>query len=273
MSNGSAERGIYLYAVAADTDAAALPRGPGGVDPAAELELVRDGDLVALCSEVELRLLEPDEEDEEDGLVWLERTARRHDEVLTRALAAEAVVPFRLGIVLGDRDGIRSLLRRDAAAFRDRLEQLRGAREWGVKAFADVDALAAAPGTNDADLARLTEEAQRQGGAAFFARKLLDRERDARVRERAAALAAEAHEALLPLAREAVLSPPQPREVSAYADEMILNASYLVDRAAEEALAERVAELGRRYETDGERLELTGPWPPYSFVTSGGENA
>ncbi|WP_174530690.1 GvpL/GvpF family gas vesicle protein, partial [Micromonospora maritima] len=57
---------------------------------------------------------------------------------------------------------------------------------------------------------------------------------------------------------------PQDRRLSGAATAMVLNGAYLVDRAGldgfralAEALADRHPEL---------RLELTGPWPAYSFV-------
>ena len=46
---------------------------------------------------------------------------------------------------------------------------------------------------------------------------------------------------------------------------MVLNAAYLVEDAAQ--LRARVAELQERHAALGARIDLTGPWPPYNFVT------
>jgi hypothetical protein len=44
----------------------------------------------------------------------------------------------------------------------------------------------------------------------------------------------------------------------------VLNGTYLVDRAMEDLFRETVAAINR---TAGRiRLEVTGPWPPYSFA-------
>jgi hypothetical protein len=45
---------------------------------------------------------------------------------------------------------------------------------------------------------------------------------------------------------------------------MILNAAYLLDDERGDEFAAAVADLGREH--PGVRLELTGPWPPYSFA-------
>jgi hypothetical protein len=46
-------------------------------------------------------------------------------------------------------------------------------------------------------------------------------------------------------------------------DEMVLNAAYLVDEAGATVLMQLVEDRG----IQGVRLELTGPWAPYSFTT------
>jgi hypothetical protein len=46
---------------------------------------------------------------------------------------------------------------------------------------------------------------------------------------------------------------------------MILNAAYLVDEAGAALLAQRVDAAA----DDELRLELTGPWAPYSFTSLG----
>lgn len=259
-----AEDAVYVYGVAAAGDADALPRGNGGIDPLGQLDLVREGRLVAVCSNVGMTLLAPDGDDTEAELTWLERTARAHDAVLTRALAAEAVVPFRLGVVVADRRRLRELLRDHAATFEEHLERLRGAHEWGLKGFVDPDRAPA----GDEQATELEREAAAGGGAAFFARKLLARRREEAVREWASALAAELHDRAAALARQAVVSAPQPQAAQAYADELILNGAYLVERGREPELAATVEELRASHAGQGVRVELTGPWPPYSFVDS-----
>jgi hypothetical protein len=46
---------------------------------------------------------------------------------------------------------------------------------------------------------------------------------------------------------------------------MVLNAAYLLDDDRAAGFASQVEALGGRHPRL--RLELTGPWPPYSFTT------
>lgn len=45
---------------------------------------------------------------------------------------------------------------------------------------------------------------------------------------------------------------------------MVLNGTYLVDDERRDEFADAVA--AARTQFDGLQLELTGPWPPYSFA-------
>ena len=48
---------------------------------------------------------------------------------------------------------------------------------------------------------------------------------------------------------------------------MLLNGAYLVASAKVERLRELVQQLTERHRDLGVRIELTGPWPPYNFVS------
>jgi hypothetical protein len=58
--------------------------------------------------------------------------------------------------------------------------------------------------------------------------------------------------------------PPQDRRLSGTPDWMVLNGAYLVDAAMAIEFADSVRQLVSGYPTL--RVELTGPWPPYSFA-------
>jgi Gas vesicle synthesis protein GvpL/GvpF len=258
---------VYVYGVARAEDAARLPSGDGAIDAAFPLELVDHDGLLALASELEVEPFESGIRSAEQGdLARLEPMARAHEAVLARALGARALLPFRFGTVVASRDDVRTLLRDRAPEFRSQLDALEGAREWGVKALLDREQLASALAADEPALAELRSEAAAGTGTAFFARKRLEQEVEARLRDAAAEIAESVHDRLSLAARDAALNPPQPRELSGYDDEMILNGAYLVDREREPELREAVDELRGEVAERGVRLDLTGPWPAFNFV-------
>ena len=118
-----------------------------------------------------------------------------------------------------------------------------------------------APGT--ADPAR-----QQAGAGAAYLRRRRD-QLAAQKNDRREMLAnTEAiHAELTRHAAGARLHPPQAPQLTGERAVMILNAAYLLDDERGEDFAAAVAALARRYPSV--RLELTGPWPPYSFAGNG----
>jgi hypothetical protein len=93
-------------------------------------------------------------------------------------------------------------------------------------------------------------------------RRRAERDRAAHGRQRLAEAADKVHGEFAALAVDSRLYPPQDPRLTGRRDEMILNAAYLMDDAGAKQLAEMVNAT-----VEGDlRLELTGPWAPYSFT-------
>jgi hypothetical protein len=261
------ERALYVYGVVRAADAAFLPGGPGAVDERYPLETVLEGDLAALASEIDPAAFEQGlRETGPRELAWLEQRVRAHERALDRALGAGALVPFRFGTVVAGRVELRELLRERAAELGARLEAVRDADEWGVKVLVDRPRLEAALVASSPELAELSGDANDGPGHAFFARKRLERELGERRRLAGAELADSVHVRLAGCARMAAAGPPQSRSLSGHEGEMILNGAYLVERRREPELRAAVDALAAELANGGVRVELTGPWPAFTFA-------
>ena len=250
----------WAYCVVDAGEAAGLPDGLAGVDGSVVLS-VAEGDLAALVSLVPVA----DYDDESlrehlNDIDWVARTARAHEDVLERALERAAVVPLRLCTIYRDDDGIRRLLRNEHDELRRSLEAVAGRAEWGLKLFADPErlltSLAGDGATGDG------------GGAGYLARK--QRERDARLAldDLLGRRAEQAHRRLAAVADAARTNAPQRREAHGRQGDMVLNGVYLVQRPSEPELIRIAQQLRDEWEPDGFGVVLTGPWPPYNFVSS-----
>jgi Gas vesicle synthesis protein GvpL/GvpF len=255
----------------------ALPAGdwlPGeaeGVAPPAPIERIDGTEVGVLVSRVPLGEFgsEPLRENLND-LVWLERVARAHEDVLDRALRAGPIVPLRLCTIYESEDSVRAMLDREHSSLAKALAALTGREEWGVKVLVDPEKLAEQAQAASPEVAALKEQASAQSaGGGYMRKRRVERE----TREAAGALAREIaeqiHARLQDWAADAVTRPSQNRELSGHEGEMLLNAAYLVESKRADGLAELVSELEDRYSSVGARIELTGPWPPYNFVPGG----
>jgi Gas vesicle synthesis protein GvpL/GvpF len=246
---------LYVFGVLDAAAAEALPESIAGV----AVHAVREGELAAVVGEVPLA--EYGEERLREHLAdmaWVERSARRHEEVLEAIAARATVIPMRMCTVYEHEHGPRELLRREMQAMRDALAYLEGKSEWGVKLFCDPAALAAGG---------IEPQAARGGsGAEYMQQRLREREERLTATRRVEEAAARVHGSLCTVASDAMLAPPQRREVSGRKEDMVLNGVYLVPHRAQaefhaqaQALTEELAGLGLE-------LVLTGPWPAYNFV-------
>jgi hypothetical protein len=256
----------YVYGI---TPAPHVPtlEGLAGVDPSFGVGCLTQNELTAVVSRVRSREFAADalRQNLED-LEWLKRTARAHNAVLARMLAAEAVVPLRLCTIFADEESVRNALRRDREPLRAALRRVRGHSEWSVKLLANAGVLQTAARRRSAAPAEADAQAS---GRAFFEHKKLERvaREDARAMiERAAA---ETHEWLRDHAADATTLPPQNRQLSGRSGEMVLNGAYLVERSSAPKFAALAKELEARHRDIGVTLELTGPFAPYNFVADG----
>ncbi|MEU2792988.1 GvpL/GvpF family gas vesicle protein [Streptomyces sp. NPDC007100] len=250
---------LYTYAVAR---AGSAPQdGLLGVADA-PVETVTEGALAALVSRV------PAADFEEEALrahledmAWLERTARAHRSVVDTAAAHFCVLPLRLVTVHRDERGVRQVLAQRAEEFLSTLVSLEGRVEWGVKAYVD-DAGTAKPAVPANGSAR---QAPADGsGRDFLRRRLAHRQAQEQSQRRADELARAAHEALEEFAERSRLHRPQDARLSGAGGRNVLNGAYLIPREQAGAFAGLVGELADR--SPGVRIELTGPWAPYSFA-------
>ncbi|KUH39998.1 MULTISPECIES: GvpL/GvpF family gas vesicle protein [Streptomyces] len=250
----------YVYAVCRPFDGV-LPEGAAGIagDPP---RLLHHDDLVAVVGSV------PAEEFDEgplrarlEDLDWLADTARGHDAVLAALTTVTSPLPLRLATVCRDDSGVRRLLQEGHDRFVRALDRLDGRVEWGVKVYAEQVADAPAPAPREPVSAGAAGAAG--SGRDYLRRRLRERNGREDGMRRADAVARALHERLSGHAEAAALHQPQdPRLAGGAAGVNVLNAAYLVGRDRSEAFVGLVGESSG----DGVRVELTGPWAPYSFA-------
>ncbi|MEU7871689.1 GvpL/GvpF family gas vesicle protein [Dactylosporangium sp. NPDC049140] len=258
--------GIWLHAVARDLT-------PGAIDDCeavagGDLRTVGGADLVAVVSPVDL-----DEFGEDalrrnlEDLAWLDRIARAHHSVVAALAREHAVVPAGLATVYRDDAGLRTMLEQRRGDLDAVLDRVGDRAEWGVKAYAapETEAPAATSAGPSGDRHGAGDLADRPG-TAYLSRRRARLSAGEVWRQRAADGAEATYTALAAGAAEARRHPPQDPRLTGRTEPMVLNGAFLVDRAGSDGFAGLVAaEAARHPEL---HLELTGPWPPYSFVAA-----
>ncbi|WP_336054554.1 GvpL/GvpF family gas vesicle protein [Streptomyces sp. CA2R101] len=255
----------YVYAIGRAGTAleASAPRLTGLRD--GPLRTVTAGRLTALVSSVPADAFSTEGMKAQlEDLTQLETIARTHHAVVEAAWAGTMVLPMRLATVYLDDARVRAMLDERGAEFHALLSRLEGHAEVGVKVYADARAAAAATAPAPSDEAAPAASAVSPGRAYLQQRRAQQRtHRDAY--RAAGAVAGEVRVQVADMARGMVAHRPQQGELASGAGENIANEAYLVP-------TDRIGEFHRALKgladgVPGVRVEITGPWAPYSFAT------
>ncbi|MFD6275582.1 GvpL/GvpF family gas vesicle protein [Streptomyces sp. NPDC060209] len=260
----SAESALYVFAVCKLPDPAAFAGLPG-VAAGAPLRPLPFGGLTAIVQTVraadftdevwQARMSDRDE---------LERYARAHHDVVSAAAASCPTVPLPLATLYHGEERAQQALLDETERFLAALRRTANHSEWGVKVYA-----AASPVPDPSPVQRRSETPAALSrpapgtGLAYLERKRGVQARRERRHEDALRLAETVDAAFQDLAaagRRLRLHAP---ELEGKGRVQVLNATYLV---AEHRAAELDALTRALRDATGARIDISGPWVPYSFV-------
>jgi hypothetical protein len=233
--------------------------GPDALDGAdalrgSPLRLVERGGLQGVVCDVDL-----DEFGEAslprnlEDLAWVEEMARAHHSAVSAVARLGTTVPMRFATIYDSDERVAEQLTELHDQLAAALDRIEGRAEWSVKVYAAAEA------------SPPSDRASPESGASYLMRKR-DAASERRAREeRDAEVLAEVHRALSALAVASRTLMPQDPRLTERREPMRMNAAYLVaDDTTETFLAHARSALS---EHPGLRLEVGGPWPPYSFAS------
>jgi len=251
----------YLYCLVQARSAPSLRRAPAGLPGAGRVRaLDAGGGLWLLAADAPLpRYGAAAIERGLRDLGWVSACAVGHEAVVEHAARAGTVVPMKLFTLFTSDERALAHVRRTRRRI-DRIVQRVAERdEWGVRL--SLDHARARRG--------VTARARRGArgattGTAFLLRRKQEHDAVRALLERARVEADRLYELLARRARDARRSTPaQPPD----GVRVLLDAAFLVDERQAAAFRAAVRTEGRRLGAHGLDLTLTGPWPPYTFVT------
>lgn len=246
MTDETLQHATYVYGIVRANHPLDVSGLEGVGDPPTRLRRLEAGQVAAIVG------------DAPPGLRAKRRDVLAHEHVLEELARQGTVLPMRFGIIARDEADLAEGITQDSAGHLDLLTELDGRVEFNVKAYSDEDTMIREVAASDLQVQQLR---------AHPATSMEDRVRlgeavAAAIEERQESLGAQVLDTLEPLAVRGVTNP----RVKGAA----VNSSFLVGRDHTANFVEAVDKLGADLGTDV-RLQLTGPLPPYSFVTAPGD--
>ena len=235
---------LYVYGITQIPDEP-LTATSEGVDGHHAVEPIADGDFICWVSRVPRQEFAIDLQKHMEDLEWLAACSIRHQKVLAEVGAVTQVLPARFGTIFLTPDSLVADLRAKAPHLGQVFRRIAQADEWGVKIFG-----AAQSQTNAAVTAASGSDYLRKKSEAIHASPRKD-EALQRFGEELSAVS----EASVPGGKASASQPG-----------LLWSGSFLVKRAHKS----RFDTILKRYASEwgsSRRIDVSGPWPPYSFVS------
>ena len=178
-------------------------------------------------------------------------------------------MPFRFGTIYLDSSQASNALARHRAELCKALDRIRDASEWGVKLYCDQDTLRRQIETESVSVRQLRDTlGHASPGARFFLQKKYAKALDGETAAMIASWMERIRQSLDTCACECAEIEVQPAAVHGRSAEMVMNVAYLVAEGSLGRFRQMIAALQEEFAAHGFDYELTGPWPPYHFVSA-----
>jgi hypothetical protein len=238
-------RVIHLYGISsAPGPSAEVFRSLKGVDGSAPVEALEDTGFACWISRVPADEFARNLAENMQNLDWLAATTTRHQQVISAIAERTDVLPARFGIEFLDDKSLRAHVESRQAALKADLKRILGKEEWGIKVFA-------------LPVAAVLPKRIHSGKEYLQAKSAL-----IRAPERTSKNFGEFSKALESIADDMT----EGGKLAAARRDVEFNKTLLLNRANRKKLASVVRRYSRKWK-DSRRVECTGPWPPFSFVS------
>ena len=238
-------RGLYLYGVSRAADKKTAKAGNPGMDGVSPVRTIACGDFLCWVSEVDHASFALEMEKNLENLEWLALHSVRHQQVVGEIAARSTIVPARFGTIFSGEAALVKNVTERKSALRKVFDRVDGADEWGVKVFMEKRAPA-----------KVTEA---RSGKDYL------RQKAAQIRQRPERNDPELEEFATALEKVASEAAPSGK-VSGTQPTLLWQATFLVPRSRHKQWEKTLGEFVGRWE-GLRRIEVNGPWPPYSFVS------
>jgi hypothetical protein len=242
----TSEPALYLYGISPSGGSRSAKITSQSIDGAHPVQPLWCGDLVCWVSAVDRAGFPQEINRNRESLEWLALHSVRHQQVVAEIAARRPIVPARFGTVFSSNEALLKNVESRKRILSKVLNRIRDADEWGVKVFVDQRSLVEVPLEVHSGKDYLQHKAARL--------KRRPTREDLGLRE----FAAELEKIALDSAPSGKISGVQP--------DLLWQATFLVPRARSKQWDKLLKDFVKKW-SGSRRIEVNGPWPPYSFVS------
>ena len=260
------DRGTYVYCLVAGDREPSLGRAPRGVPGVGAVRLLpvkltakdrrmSGGQWLVVGSAPFDRFGEEPLNKKMSDLEWVSKAAMAHETVVESFVGMTSVLPMKLFTIFDTDERARQNVEQDGRRIERLLTRLAKRDEWGVRVLLDRARAASRSAPRSSKI---------RSGAEYLAAKKARQDQAAELATHAQETITTLYRALGDAADAATRRAAGDWSVEGHS--LLLDAAFLVRRARARAFRSLVARHARQLDPKGYIVDLTGPWPPYSFL-------
>lgn len=256
-------KGILVYCIAKEPDDAITQIN--GMDGINKLYMIESQGLYAVVSDVGL-----DEYGEEnmaekgEDIEWLKERATIFMDIILKINAVVSIIPMKFLTIFTTEDRVKEIINDNLEQFLHNFDKITNRQELSVKIYCDDKKYKEKVMGEEISNFEKTL-AGKPKGAAFFLKKKFEGELDDKIQTKICNIADKFASSITQFAVEMKSNKLLAKEISGITTPMILNCAYLVSDEQKDQFLDAVDEQKNDYEESGFLIEVSGPWPPYSF--------
>ena len=239
--------GLYLYCIA-DTEGASKLGNIGLYDRVVYTKNFKD--LSAVVSDIPFKEVRPNVNE-----------INEHQRVVEASREKWATLPVRFGTIFKSPEGLGNYLTKSYKDLRPKIAKFRNKDEYGVKVIFDKDDLSKLQINTDdnEEIRKIKKEMATAGqGTSYFLKLRMDEALRNVVLQKMEEISGDIHKQLSKAATDNCV-------LRSELAQIIMNASYLIDRTEKEKFDSEIRKTKEKYEQYGIMIHASGPWAPYSF--------
>jgi hypothetical protein len=237
---------LYLYGISRTGASPPARIMNPSIDAGHPVQTIVSGDFVCWVSAVDGDAFSEEINRNMENLDWLALHGVRHQQIVAEIAAKIAIIPARFGTVFSGREALLENVQGRKTALQRVFARIADAEEWGVKVFAEQRTASPIP-------------ANIRGGKEYLQAKAA---RLNRPPDRDDSSLREFDEALGKVATDSAPT----GKISGAQPDLLWQATFLVPRSRHKKWEQTLKRFVKEW-SGSRRIEVNGPWPPYSFVS------
>ena len=201
-------------------------------------------------------------------LHWIEANVREHINVIGMIMKYTSVIPFKFGTIFNSHESLEKFITNYSGSLLENFNFINGKEEWAVKIYCDRKRLSKHIDELSEPAATLEKQIMASSPGKAF---LLQRKKNDLIENELDRISKDCGQSyfnnLMVLSEANSLNNLLPKEVTGREDTMILNSAFLVSKNKVADFQNMVTRLESIGTNSSFHIEITGPWPPFSFIS------